>query len=67
MILRDSIDDLFLQALAVKSDAVQEAVLINDGVHAMDALEASGVQLNRADAFVEDVRAMSSWWDAKSS
>ena len=67
MILRDSIDDLFLQALAVKSDAVQEAVHIDDGARAMDALEAGGVQLNRADAFAEDMRAMSSWWAAKSS
>lgn len=64
MILRDSIDDLFLQALATKSVAIEETVAISDGNDAVDALVASGVDVTVVDHFAEDVRAMGGWWGA---
>ena len=61
MILRDTIDDIFLRVLSTKSVAIEETVAISDGADAIDELVSGGVRVDRADAFAEDVGVMLRW------
>lgn len=61
MILRRSVDDLFLSALATKGQQIEETVAISDGADAVEDLSSSGVAVEVADQFKDDVETMLRW------